>query len=60
MGLDKPGKVIPVKGNSGNNAFRDMQLMSLCRHLIAGNSSFPYMASLLNPAPGEIILHRYS
>ncbi len=60
MGFDKPGKVIPVKGNSADNAFRDMQLMSLCRHLIAGNSSFPYMASLINPAPGEIMLHRYN
>ena len=28
-----------VKGNTGRNSFRDMQLMSLCRHHIVANSS---------------------
>ncbi len=60
MGFDKPQKVIPVKGNNDENSFRDMQLISLCKHMVAGNSSFPYMASLLNPSPGEIMFHRFN
>ncbi len=58
MGLDKPGKVIFVEGNTGVNAFRDMQLMSSCRNIMVGNSSFSFMASLLNKNPKTTLTFR--
>jgi hypothetical protein len=38
-----------IQGNEGAAAFRDMQLMSQCRHVICANSSFSWWAAWLNP-----------
>ena len=48
MGLDLPERTVYVEGNSGERAFRDLQLMSECKYMINGNSSFCYLAALLN------------
>lgn len=40
-------KVI-VKHNAGLNSFRDMQLMSACKHNVIANSTFSIWAALLN------------
>ncbi len=48
MGLDLAKETIFVEGNKGEKAFRDMQLMSSCRYMVNGNSSFCYLAALLN------------
>lgn len=37
-----------VEGNTGNNSYRDMQLMSLCKSNIIANSTFSVWAGLLN------------
>ena len=37
-----------VHGNDGANSFRDMQLMSMCRHQVIANSSFSWWAAWLN------------
>ncbi|MCR4656301.1 MAG: alpha-1,2-fucosyltransferase [Lachnospiraceae bacterium] len=37
-----------VAHNKGTDSFRDMQLMSLCRHNIIANSTFSQWAALLN------------
>lgn len=37
-----------IEGNEGENSFRDMQLMSLCRHNIIANSSFSWWGAWLN------------
>lgn len=50
FGFDLPQKVVYVEGNAGPNAYRDMQLMSMCRNMIISNSAFSYLAALLNPA----------
>jgi hypothetical protein len=44
-----------VHGNEGVSAFRDMHLMSRCRHFIAANSSFSWWAAWLNPYPDKQI-----
>jgi len=58
MGLRKAGKCVFIEGNSGEKAFRDMQLMSKCRNMLVGNSSFSFMASLLNENPKTVLTFR--
>lgn len=50
------GDAVFVHGNEGSAAFRDMQLMSLCRHLICANSSFSWWAAWLHPQPGRQVV----
>lgn len=45
-----------VTGNSGADSFRDMQLMSLCRHNIIANSSFSWWGAWLNRNPEKTVI----
>lgn len=45
-----------VRGNSGTESFRDMQLMSLCSHNIVANSSFSWWGAWLNPNPDKVVI----
>ncbi len=45
-----------VNHNKGKNSWRDMQLMSLCRHHIIANSSFSWWAAWLNPSEEKIVV----
>ena len=53
-GLD--GRVLFVEGNRGEEAYRDMQLMSLCRWIIGDRSSFSWLAGILSQVPGKELL----
>ena len=57
LGLTENVNAEFVEGNTGDNAFRDMQLMSLCKIMIISNSSFSYLAALLNKNPDKIVLN---
>ncbi|MCR4922821.1 MAG: alpha-1,2-fucosyltransferase [Lachnospiraceae bacterium] len=46
-----------VTGNSGENSYRDMQLMSLCKHNIIANSTFSQWGSLLNKNEDHLTLY---
>lgn len=49
-------KVI-VDNNTGDDSFRDMQLMSLCKHNIIANSTFSAWAAMLNQNAGHITVY---
>ncbi|HWV74314.1 MAG TPA: alpha-1,2-fucosyltransferase, partial [Pseudosphingobacterium sp.] len=45
-----------IDWNKGNDSYRDMQLMSLCKHAIISNSSFSWWAAWLNRNFAKIII----
>ena len=49
-----------VDWNREENSFRDMQLMSMCKHNIITKSSFGWWASYLNPNPDKILISQVS
>jgi hypothetical protein len=44
-----------VNHNSGKDSFKDMQLMSLCKHHIIANSSFSWWGAYLSQEKGVTI-----
>lgn len=48
--------VVFVDWNKGVNSFRDMQLMSLCKHHIIANSSFSWWGAWLGKDTGKIVI----
>ena len=47
---------VMVEGNSGNNSFKDMQLMSYCRHNIIANSTFSFWGAYLSEYSEKVVI----
>jgi hypothetical protein len=52
--VDAPATFVDV--NSADRGFRDIQLMSRCRHHVVANSSFSWWGAWLNPSPEKIVV----
>lgn len=48
LGLSYADKIVYVSGNTKENSYIDMQLMSMCENLVMSNSAFCYLAALMN------------
>lgn len=46
-----------VNINSGDDSYRDMQLMSMCKHNIVANSTFSQWGALLNRNEGHLTIY---
>ena len=50
------GQIEYISNNKGENNYKDMHLMSLCRHHILANSSFSWWGAWLNASPTKIVV----
>lgn len=59
LGLEETDQVVFVEGNTGENSYRDMQLMAQCKHIICPQSTFSWWAGYLMRNPDKIFVTPY-
>jgi hypothetical protein len=56
LALRQPHSLVEHDTHSGNSAYADLKLMTLCRHFIIANSSFSWWAAWLGTDPRKIVM----
>ena len=59
LGLTENDAITFIDWNKGEESYRDMQLISLCKHQIIPNSTFSWWGGFLNQNPEKIIVTPY-
>lgn len=54
--LSTENKSYYIDWNTGSNSYRDMQLMTLCKHNIIANSSFSWWSAWLNKDKNKMVI----
>ncbi len=54
--LRHPAPLVQMTVNAPERGFRDIQLMSACRHHILANSSFSWWGAWMNTSPDKIVI----
>lgn len=54
--INLPAETIFVTWNHGDKSYRDMQIMSICKHNIIANSSFSWWGAWLNNNPEKCVV----
>ena len=54
--LDLPAESVFVTWNIEDKSYRDMQIMSICKHNIIANSSFSWWGAWLNSNPEKLVI----
>lgn len=60
LGLSEKDSITYVDWNTGKDSFRDMQLISLCKHQIVPNSTFSWWGGYLNRNPEKVFVTPYA
>lgn len=60
LGLSINDTVFFIEGNTGKNSYKDMQLMSLCKHGIIPNSTFSWWGAYLIQNPKKVVITPYA
>ncbi len=56
LGLTSSDTLIYIEGNNVNTSYIEVQLMTKCRGMVFSNSSFSYLASLLNTRKDKVVV----
>lgn len=59
LGLQEKDDIIWVKGNTGDNSYKDMQLMTYCKYHIVPNSTFSWWGGYLSQRNGKMMITPY-
>lgn len=59
LGLQERDDITWVEGNTGENAYKDMQLMTYCKYHIIPNSTFSWWGGYLSQREGKMMITPY-
>ncbi len=59
LGVSQKDKIIFADWNFGDDTYKDMQLMSMCKNIVIPNSTFSWWAGFLNQNPNKIMITPY-
>ena len=59
LGFAAGDEVVLVEGNTGEDSYKDMQLMSLCKYFVLPHGTFSLWGAFLSQREGKIVVAPY-